>query len=453
MIKSVTQFLVGKPITSLVLGFLITILIGTILLKLPWATSKDTSFINALFTAASATCVTGLIVQDTGSDFTLFGQMVILILIQLGGLGIMTGAAFIFLFFKRGIGIRTEAGLKTILEEEYISEVRSAIKFIIKSTLLLETIGAILLFFWWQGNFSNTGQLAFNSLFHSISAFCNAGFSLFRNNLENFRGDIFINILFSSLIILGGIGFLVLRDIYQKIISCVKKLTLPAQQKTKFTLHSKIVLISTLCLILIGAFLFYIFERESLTFLSEREMVLTSFFQSITARTAGFNTLNIGELSHSTLLLLIFLMFVGGAPASTAGGIKVVSLLLIFLAIASFFKKQEEVVIFGRTIPRIQFRNVFILVSIYLLFCLAISITLLYIEKWEFEKILFETFSAMGTVGLSTGITPHLSNLGKILITITMFVGRLLPLSLAIIGSRELLKPKIHFLEEKVALG
>jgi len=372
---------------------------------------------------------------------------VILFLIQIGGLGIMTGAAFIFLFFKSGLGIKAGAGLKTILEEKYISEVRSTIKFIVVNTFLLEIIGAILLFFWWRGDFLGDSQLVFSSIFHSVSAFCNAGFSLFKNSLENFRGDIFINFLFSFLIILGGIGFIVLRDVHRKIISFLKK------KKTKFTLHSKIVLISTVCLILLGTALFYVFERDNLNFLSEKELVLVSFFQSVTARTAGFNTIDIGELSNSTLLLLIFLMFIGGAPGSTAGGIKVISLVLIFLLIISLFKRKEEIVIFGRTIPKIHFRNVFVITSVYFLFCLVISFLMLYIENGEFEKILFETFSAVGTVGLSTGITPHLSNLGKILITISMFVGRILPLSLAIIGSRELLKAKILFPEEKVSLG
>jgi len=447
MTKSLSQILVRKPVRTLALSFLITILIGTILLELPWATTHGISFIDALFTATSATCVTGLIIGDTGFDFTLLGQIVILFLIQLGALGIMTGAAFIFLFLKRGMGMRAEAGLKIILEEEYISQVRSTIKFIVKSTFFLEAIGAILLFFWWRGSFLNINQLAFSSIFHSISAFCNAGFSLFGNSLANFRGDVFINVLFSFLIISGGIGFLALRDIHKKIISFFKK------EKAKFTLYSKIVLISTFFLILFGALLFYFFEQENLTFLSEKEMILTSLFQSITARTAGFNTVNIGEFSSPTLLLLIFLMFIGGAPGSAAGGIKIISLALIFLSTISFFIRKEEITIFGHTLPKIQFRNVFIIASIYLLFCLVISFLMLYIEKGEFEKILFETFSAVGTVGLSTGITPHLSNFGKILITISMFVGRILPLSLALIGSREILKAKILFPEEKISLG
>ncbi len=432
------QFLIKKPVTSLAIGFLITILIGTVFLKLPLATTNNISFLDALFTATSATCVTGLIVRDTGAGFTLFGQIIILFLIQLGGLGIMTGAAFAFLIFKK-IGIKAGAGFKTILEEEYVSEVKKTIKFIILSTFILEAIGAILLFFIFGDGF--------NSIFHSIAAFCNAGFSLFKNNLENFRGDIFVNVIFSYLIILGGIGFLVIEDFYKKITSFFKR------QKAKFSLHSKIVLISTIFLILFGATLFYFFEKENLNFLSQKELVLISFFQSITARTAGFNTVDIGKLSSPTLFLLIFLMFIGAAPGGTGGGVKVVSLALIFLSIISFLRRKEEVVVFGRTIPKIKFRNVFILVSIYLSFCLVISILMLYTEKGDFEGILFEVFSATGTVGLSTGITPHLTDIGKILITLSMFIGRLLPLSLAIIGSRELIKPEIHYLEEKVVLG
>jgi len=218
------QFLIKKPVTSLAIGFLITILIGAVFLKLPLATTNNISFLDALFTATSATCVTGLIVRDTGAGFTIFGQIIILFLIQLGGLGIMTGAAFAFLIFKK-IGIKAGAGFKTILEEEYVSEVKKTIKFIILSTFILEAIGAILLFFIFGDGF--------NSIFHSIAAFCNAGFSLFKNNLENFRGDIFVNVVFSCLIILGGIGFLVTGDFYKKITSFLKgkKQNFPSIQK------------------------------------------------------------------------------------------------------------------------------------------------------------------------------------------------------------------------------
>jgi len=452
------QFLLKRPVTFLILAFLITILIGTILLKLPWATPDNISFLDAFFTATSATCVTGLVVRDTGFGFTLFGQIVILFLIQLGGLGIMTSAAFIFLLFKK-IGIQAGSSLKTILEEEYIADVKKTIKFIIISTFILETIGAILLFLTWHGFFSDRSQLAFSSIFHSIAAFCNAGFSLFRNNLENFTGDISVNIIIASLIILGGIGFLVLEDFYKNLFSFFKnfvnhiKPTIHTHQKIKFTLHSKIVLIATALLILSGAILFYLFEKGNLSYFSQKELVLSSFFQIITARTAGFNTINIGSLTSPTLLLLIFIMFIGAAPTSTAGGIKVTAFVLIILSIIFFLRGKEEAVIFGRTISKFQIKKAFILASIYLSFCLVIFLLLLYTEGVNFEKILFEVFSAMGTVGLSTGITSHLTSIGKILIIITMFTGRLLPISIAIFASRELVKPKIIYPEEKIILG
>lgn len=452
------QFLLKRPVTFLILAFLITIFIGTILLKLPWATPDNISFLDAFFTATSATCVTGLVVRDTGFGFTLFGQIVILFLIQLGGLGIMTSAAFVFLLFKK-IGIQAGSSLKTILEEEYIADVKKTIKFIIISTFILETIGAVLLFLTWHGFFSDSSQLALSSIFHSIAAFCNAGFSLFKNNLGNFTGDIPVNIIIASLIILGGIGFLVLEDFYKNLFSFFKnfaihiKPTIHTHQKIKFTLHSKIVLIATALLILFGAILFYLFEKGNLSYLSQKEMVLSSFFQVITARTAGFNTVNIGHLTSPTLLLLIFIMFIGAAPTSTAGGIKVTAFVLIILSIIFFLRGKEEVVIFGRTISKFQIKKAFILASIYLSFCLVIFLLLLYTERVNFEKILFEVFSAMGTVGLSTGITSHLTSIGKILIIITMFTGRLLPISIAIFASRELVKPKIIYPEEKIILG
>ena len=267
------QFLLRRPVTSFGLSFAVVILIGAIFLKLPWSTTNDISFLDALFTSTSATCITGLVVRDTGTTFTFFGQIIILILIQLGGLGIMTAAAFVFLLFKK-MGIKVGAGFKTLLEEEYISDVKRATKFIVIITFLIEAIGATFLFFHWRGIFFDTGQLAFSSIFHSISAFCNAGLSLFRNNLENFRGDVFTNLIVASLIILGGIGFLVLEDFWKNIISFLKNSTIHTKfaihtyQKFKLTLHTKVVLISTACIVLLGALLFYVFEKENL-FLKE----------------------------------------------------------------------------------------------------------------------------------------------------------------------------------------
>ncbi|TFG35824.1 MAG: hypothetical protein E4H47_00525, partial [Parcubacteria group bacterium] len=416
------QFLLRKPVTVLLISFAIAIFLGALLLKFPFSTTRDISFLDALFTSVSAVCITGLTVTDTGTTFTLFGQIVILFLIQMGGLGIMTAGAFVFLLLKK-VGVRAGAGLKIILEEDYISGVKRATRFIIVSTLLIELIGAGLLFLEWKKtNLLDTGQLAFSALFHSISAFCNAGFSLFQDSLIGLRGDISTNLIFYSLIILGGIGFLVLEDVYRNLSFFFKnprfhfKPDFHVHKKIKLSLHSKIVLISTLLIIIVGAFLFYLFEKENLSYLSQKELILSSFCQTITSRTAGFNTVDIGALARPTLVLLMFIMFVGAAPTSTAGGIKVTSLAIVFLSVVAFIKGKHDIIIFGRTIPRVQMKNVFILIASYLSFCLVIFFLMLYTEKGIFEQILFEIFSAMGTVGLSTGITAQLTGAGKVLI-------------------------------------
>jgi trk system potassium uptake protein TrkH len=440
------KFLAKRPILFLALFFLAIISLGTFFLKLPQAALGEVSFLDALFTATSAATVTGLVVRNTALDFTLFGQAVILFLIQIGGLGIVTGAAFVFLIFKR-VGISTGAGLKAILEEDYIPDVKKTTIFIVLSTIVLEMIGAILLFLWWRKDFPDVGSAVFSSVFHAVSAFTNAGFSVFENNLENFRGDIFTNAVVAMLIVSGGIGFLVLSNLHKKISSFLQG------KRYNLSVYSKIVLIASLVLILTGAAMFWFLESENLSHLPSKDMLLTSLFQSITARTAGLNTIDIAQLTGSTHLLLIFLMFVGGAPASVAGGVKIVTLFLIFLAAVSFFRREKNIVLWKRTIPRSLLRNVLVLVSVYLFFCFAVLMLLLYTEKGNFEGFLFEVFSATGTVGLSVGITPYLTGMGKVLIIISMFVGRLLPLSLAIIGSREMAKTKIVYPEEKIILG
>jgi len=442
---SISRFFVRRPVASFVMVFLFMILLGVLLLRADWASFEKISFIDALFIATSAVCVTGLATLNIGSDFTIAGQIVILFLIQVGALGIMTGAAFILLILKKRLGIKAEAGLKTILEEVYISEVWPTIKFIIKATFIIEFFGAVAIFILWNGDFLDQTQLIFYSIFHSISAFCNAGFSLFPNSLENYSGNILINIVFSTLIIFGGIGFLVLRNVGQRLFFFRRR-------KIRLTLHSKLVLLFSVFLIFMGAFLFYFFESENLSSLPEGEKVVISFFQSAT-KTAGFTTVDVEKFSNSTIMLFMFLMFIGGAPGSVAGGIKVVSLAIILFFIFSFFKEKKEITIFNRSLSQTQIRNVFVLVSVYLMFCLVISFLMLYIEKESFEKVLFEVFSAVGTVGLSSGLTSNLSEAGKILITLSMFVGRILPLSIAIIGSKDLLESKIQFSEEKVYLG
>lgn len=446
------SFLTKSPEIFLCLGFLILIFVGTLLLKLPFSVNGDISFIDALFTATSASCVTGLIVRNTGADFTIFGQTVILILIQLGALGIMSGTAFVFILMKRRLGLFFQLGVKEEVGIDFLAEIKKTIKFIILSTFSLQALGAAFLFFFWRDFFQSAGKNLFYSLFHSVSAFGNAGFSLFGDNLEAFRGSISINIIFGSLIILGGIGFIVLMDIWQCLLTWIKKQNFRFGIRRRLSLHSKLVLIVSLFLILFGAFFFFLFEKENLSMLSPKEIILASFFQSVT-RTAGFNTVDIGNLENPTYLLFIFLMFVGGAPASTAGGIKVVTLFLILFFIYSFFQKKEHMVVFKRSISSLAVKKSFMIFSVFLLIALVFSFILLYTEKAEFKDILFEVFSALGTAGLSTGLTNELSFLGRLCVIFLMFIGRVGPLVLVIIGSKRIIDHDIHYPEDRIVLG
>ncbi len=446
MFKKISQFLVKRPEINLCFGFLMLILLGTLFLILPFSTYKGISFVDALFTATSAICVTGLIVKDTGVDFTIFGQVVILTLIQLGALGIMIGAVFVLLLIKKKLSLSFQAGVKQELGVGFGDEIKKTIKFIICLFLFLQTLGAIFLFFFWQDYFQSVGRNLFYSLFHSASAFSNAGFSLFPDSLERFQGSISINIIFSFLTILGGLGFIVLMDLWQYFIAWLKK------QKRKISLYSKIVLITSFILIFLGAGLFFLFEKENLSYLSLEEMTIVSFFQSIT-RTAGFNTINMENLENPTYMLYFFLMFVGGAPASTAGGIKVITLFLVLFFIYSCFQRKENLIFFKRSISVSVVKKSFMIFSVFLLLVLVFSLILLYTEEAEFRDILFEVFSALGTVGLSTGLTGELSYLGRLIVTLLMFIGRVGPLALIIIVNRRVVDTKIYCPEEQITLG
>lgn len=445
--KTVSKFLLRRPELGLALSFFIIILVGAILLTLPWMTRNDLSFLDALFTSTSATSVTGLIVIDTGQEFTMLGQIIIMVLMQLGILGIMGTASLFFLALRKKISVTGETFLKESLETDFRGEAIKMIRFILIAIFSIEIIGAAFLFLAWNQYFPNSGGALFSSLFHSISSFGNAGFSLFSDSLESFRGSTSINIIFGALIFVGGLGFLTLRELQRKFLSWFKG------ERVRISGYSKIIIFSSLALIILGATFFYFFEKENLSFLSLKELWLSSFFQSVTARTAGFNTVNIGGISNPTLSVLMFLMFVGGAPGSAAGGIKVISLALIIIFIITFFKRKEEPVIFKRVIPSVFLQKILVLVSVCLLIVLVGTLILLYTEKGQFEEILFEAVSAFGTVGLSMGLTSSLSTAGKIVIIILMYLGRIIPLGLALIGSKELIHSKVHFPEEKIYLG
>ncbi len=416
--------------------FLSIIGIGTLLLMLPGSTYRGISFIDALFTATSATCVTGLIVVDTGSYFTLSGQLIILFLIQLGGLGIITFSTFFALIFRGNISIS-----ERIVIKDYLGNVTWKIEDILKNILIFtftfEGIGAFLIWVIWHKK--GIKFSIYNSIFHSISAFCNAGFSLFKENLLTFRNDLWINLIFMFLIISGGLGFFVIYDI----ISFFQKRS--EGKRVRFSLHTKIVLITTFLLIIGGYLLFGLFEKT---------LSISSLFQVVSARTAGFNTLNLSFLNTSSILLLILLMIIGASPGSTGGGIKTSTFTLIILYIRTILKGKNKTEAFGRTIPHAIIEKAFVITILYI-FTLVFSLLFLtWIEKdIRFLDLFFETTSAIGTVGYSLGITPHLHFLGKLIIIINMVVGRIGPLTLVFAIKKKKEKELYSYPEENVLVG
>ena len=426
-----------------VMSFLGTILIGTILLTFPAATMDGlgTSFIDALFTATSATCVTGLIVQDTPTYFSVFGQVVILVLIQLGGLGIMTYSAFIALLFGR-----FSLGQRKIVQEMYEEDrnILNMIIYIIKMTFLFELVGCILLWMRWIFFYNSVGDALYASIFHSISAFCNAGFSLFSDSLMGFDADPVVNIVIMGLIIAGGLGFVV---VYESV-------RLSLKRNRVVSLHTKLVLSMTLLLILFGFFIIFFFEFEgTLSRSSIPTRLLASLFQSITTRTAGFNTIDIASLSSITLTVMIILMLVGASPGSTGGGIKTSTFAIIMLSIRSIVRGEENITVMKRTIPgEIILKSLSLLVSALILISIIFSFLLICEDK-PYLPLLFETVSAFGTVGLSMGITSELTHVGKFLILVLMFLGRIGPLTLVLALSTSRKKGKLTFPEAHIMIG
>ncbi|MEH7505412.1 TrkH family potassium uptake protein [Neobacillus drentensis] len=414
------------PPKILVLGFATIILIGAFLLTLPIATvnGKGLSFLNALFTSTSATCVTGLVVVDTGTTFTKFGQLVILSLIQVGGLGFMTfGTLFAFLLGKR-ISLKERILLQESLNNLSIEGIVRLVKRIFIFTAVIEIIGSLLLSFRFAFDMP-IGKAIYYGIFHAISNFNNAGFDLmgeFRS-LTPYVEDPLVTLTVCTLIILGGIGFIVMNEIFEY------RLT------KRLSIHTKVVLVTSFILVLSGTILILLFEygnNKTLQPLSVSGKILSSLFQSITPRTAGSNTLNIPDLTQPTIFLIIVLMFIGASPGSTGGGIKTTTFATLLGAVWSQIKGKEDVVFFKN---RIVFETVFkaLTVTISGLFLVIIITMFLTItEKGkDFLMILFEATSAFGTVGLSMGLTPELSPIGRILIILTMFAGRVGPLTLA----------------------
>lgn len=444
-----------SPGRALIYCYLSSILIGSLLLCMSIsANGQPLSFIDALFTATSAQCVTGLILFDTGAKFTIFGQLVILFMIQIGGIGIITFSIYLFLYIKRSISSYGKLIIQETLMHTPISSWKELISSVIKMTLAIEAVGAICLAFRFIPDLGFFKGMYF-SIFHSISAFCNAGFSLFDNNMISYKGDFFVNAVIGSLIVLGGIGFLVIKEVYEIKI-------LRTKGRAKLSLHSKIVLITSIILIVLGALVFWLLEDESsMLGMPAKEQILISFFQSISARTAGFNTIDISSLRVSTILMIMFLMFVGASPGSSGGGVKTTSLAVFFLVVVNRIKQNPNINVFRRTIPEDSVIKALIVVVIAFIL-IAISVFCLLIIQIndfsheggrDFIKYLFESVSAIGTVGLSMGVTSSLTPIGKIIITILMFVGRVGLLTFAFTITSSNPSSQSKYAEENIMIG
>jgi len=441
-----------SPERLFILSFAGVILAGTIFLYLPFSSTKGISFVDALFTSASAVCVTGLAVIDIGQDLTFAGQVMTIILFQVGGLGIITFSAFLFGMMGRGISFKGREIVQSTLLHTPRRDFFVILKSVLIATFIIESIGILLLFIRFSQDFP-FGTAFFHAVYNAISAFNNCGYSLFSDNLVRYQGDIIVNLTVMGLIVTGGIGFVVIHEVFYRLKGSEKKLSL----------HTKLVLSATGILILSGAFCFYFFERNHvIQNMPLQTQILASLFQSVTPRTAGFNTVDIGQLTNATVLMMIVLMFIGASPGSTGGGIKTTSATLLTLLIWSKWKGSEEVNIWNRTIPKdLITRTISIIFAAAFAVFLITSVLLLaeaenlqpLQSRHFFVEYLFETTSAFGTVGLSMGVTPKLNDLQKLAIILIMFAGRVGPLTLAFSLARRSTKKGITYAEETVMVG
>ncbi len=436
--------------------YLGTLIIGTIALRHPWCSARAESpitWMDALFTATSALCVTGLSVRSTPHDFSWLGQVTILGLIQLGGVGIMTITSFILTQFTEQSGLRQQTVVFETLGGSKKSNFKNIIQRVLILTFALELCGAVCMLpqFLTVHPFPTA---LYYSVFHSVSAFCNAGFALDDNSLVAFRGDLSINLTIMALIVAGGIGYPVLTDLTR----CVRRYHW--RLWPELTLHSKLMVIGSTSLIFGGAVIFYLLEADGvLRGLSTREKILAPLFHSVSCRTAGFNTINIGDLSIASLFISIALMVIGAGACSTGGGVKVSTAALLFLHAWSRFHNHKYIQLFRRTIPISAVDRAMASAMLFLTIAAAALTIILVVEQTGkksgdvFIDFMFEVASALGTVGLSTGLTPNLNNPGRLVLILLMFIGRLGPISVFAALSRERRAPSVRFASEEPLVG
>jgi len=443
------------PPQLLIFSFLLAILAGTVALSLPIAThgAGRLPLVDSLFTATSATCVTGLVVRDTGSYFSSFGRWIIFILFQAGGLGIMTFSTLFAVMLGRKIGFTETDVVSSTLDRRNIFGLRKLIAYILGITAAVELAGAGLLFLRWRSITEwGVAETIEKSVFHAVSGFCNAGFSLFSDSLAGFEADPGINMTMILLIFVGGIGFIVIMDM----IGLFSK----RNAARKISLQSKIALTASLSLIAAGTVLLLIFEKDGvMKAMTWPERMWGAAFQSVAARTAGFNTMSIGKLSLPSLASIAFLMFVGASPGSTGGGIKTCTFFVVAATVLSMLRNKRRVSLFSRSIPLKIIREAMAIFFLSVAWIFVFTILLGYFERGDpriggsFMGQLFEVVSAFGTVGLSTGITDRLSEPGKLCLIATMFAGRVGPLTLALAVAFREKKDNYFFPEENVMVG
>ncbi len=450
-----------NPAQIFIISFVSIIILGTILLMLPNATYEGISILDALFTSTSAVCVTGLIVVDTGTYFTVFGQTVIVLLIQAGGIGIMTFTSYFGYFFKGGASYQNRLMIQDMNNSQRIAEVFGTLKKIILITFIIELAGVVIIYFSIDGHVMEmTGNRIFFSIFHSVSGFCNAGFSTLSNSLyeTGFRFNYTLHITIAILFIIGGLGFPIVFNALTYLRHLVANRLLKRQAVCSpwiVALNTRIALITTLSLLIAGTFFFYVFEyNNTLAEHSGLGKIVTAFFGAATPRTAGFNTVDTSALNFSTIMIILFLMWIGASPGSTGGGVKTSTFAIAILNFLSIARGKDRIEVFKREISPISTRRAFAILSLSII---IIGLSILLLTFCDGEKgllpIAFESFSAFSTVGLSLGITSQLSDPGKVIIIFTMFIGRVSMLTILVAFLRRMVNLKYKYPVEDVLIN
>ncbi|WP_277287329.1 TrkH family potassium uptake protein [Sneathia sanguinegens] len=438
-----------SPYILILLSFAIMMFLGALLLCLPLAqiSGKSGNFLENLFTATSALCVTGLVVNDISITYTIFGKIVILILIQLGGLGVLTVSSMVILSISRKMGYYTKKIVSEDINYNILTEIPRYLKNVSIVVFGIEFVGAVLLFFEFSKKLPFIQAVGY-SIFHSVSAFCNAGFALFSNNMENYTGNILINFVITSLIILGGLGFAAILDVY----NVIKK------TRRKLSTSTHLAIVMTIFLICFGAVMTFMLEysnKGTIGSLNLHDKLLSSYFQSVTLRTAGFQTVDLATLTTPTIIIYLFLMFIGASPGSTGGGLKTTTLGILLLGVMNAITGREDIEYRKRRLSWQIFNKAcaILMLSLFYLFVMIIIMSIFDSSK-GFLPLLFELISAFGTVGLSMGVTAKLSIISKLIIILTMYIGRVGPLTIMYaLSKKKYREGKYKYPEETILIG